>query len=165
MDLAEVYSPPRVTAEAAKLNLKAGEAMGFTTVWDFDDTKDRKRAEDYINEERPLLLLGSPMCTAFSQLQRLNGRGAHSAEKMKNAIGHMEFVIELYKMQIDGGKLFLLERPATASSWQLNCVKKLGNIDGVDVAVADLCMFGLRTMGANAGGVVKEVFAKKPTIS
>ena len=24
-------------------------------------------------------------------------------------------------------------------------------------------MFGLKTMGANAGGVIKEVFAKKPT--
>ena len=27
VDIAEVYSPPRVTAEAAKLNLRVGEAM------------------------------------------------------------------------------------------------------------------------------------------
>ena len=31
------------------------------------------------------------------------------------------------------------------------------------ITVADLCMFGLRTTGATAGGVAEEAFAKKPT--
>ena len=67
-------------------------------------------------EEKPTLLIGSPMCTAFSQLQRLNAKGAHSAEKLRRAIKHMEFVPRLYRMQIDGGRLFPHEHPATASS-------------------------------------------------
>ena len=75
----------------------------------------------------------------------------------------MEFVTKLYKIQIDSGRLFLHEHPASASSWQLKCVENLNRIEGVQIAVADLCMFGLRTTCATAGGVVKEVFAKKPT--
>ena len=45
-DVAEIYSPPRVTKEAESLGLKIGEAMDFTTGWDFRLEADRKRACD-----------------------------------------------------------------------------------------------------------------------
>ena len=48
VDIVEIYSPPRVTAEAAKMELRTGEAMDLTTGWDFDDAKDRRKAEDYV---------------------------------------------------------------------------------------------------------------------
>ncbi len=35
VDMAEIYSPPRVTKEGQRWELKAGEAMDFTTGWDF----------------------------------------------------------------------------------------------------------------------------------
>ena len=35
VDVAEICSPPRVTEEAKKRGLRAGEAMDLITCWDF----------------------------------------------------------------------------------------------------------------------------------
>ena len=50
VDIAEVYSPPRVTAEAAKYSVKPGEAFDLTCGWDFNKGKDGIAAEAYVIE-------------------------------------------------------------------------------------------------------------------
>ena len=72
IDVVEAYSPPRVTVEAWKFGLKAGEAWDLTTGWDFTKRSHRELAEKYQGERKPLVLIGSPPCTPFSQLQILN---------------------------------------------------------------------------------------------
>ena len=72
VDVAEVFSPPRVTSQAEKMGLRAGEAMDVSTGWDFNLPADRKRAWDYLEKFKPKLLIGSPMCTMFSKLQNLS---------------------------------------------------------------------------------------------
>ena len=79
--LAEIYSSPRVTA-AAKLLPEFGYNPGFafdSTVNDefgnplnFEDASQRRRAREHVERDRPLLLIGSPMCTAFDAWQRIN---------------------------------------------------------------------------------------------
>ena len=51
VDVAEVYSPPRITIEAKKFGLKPGEAMDLMTGYDFNLEADRKKAWDYIRKE------------------------------------------------------------------------------------------------------------------
>ena len=70
-DMAELYSPKRVTLEAEKFGLKPGEAVDLTTGWDFDEPRHREAAWKYILRARPKLLIGSPMCTMFSALQNM----------------------------------------------------------------------------------------------
>ena len=72
VDVVEAYSPPRVTLEANKFGLKPGEAWDLTTRWDFNRKEHQEKAESYIDREKPLVLIGSPPCTPFSQLQSLN---------------------------------------------------------------------------------------------
>ncbi len=43
VDIAEIYSPPRVTVEGEKWRLRPGEAMDLTTGWDFRNAEDRNR--------------------------------------------------------------------------------------------------------------------------
>ena len=40
--------------------------------WDFNDDNKRKRAMKMLKDQQPTLLVGSPMCRAFSLLQGLN---------------------------------------------------------------------------------------------
>ena len=78
-----VDSSPRVTA-AAKLMLElkviSGFALDLTTAdidsasLDFDSKVMRDRAMKKLREEKPLLLIGSPLCTAFSTWQRINDK-------------------------------------------------------------------------------------------
>ena len=78
--VSEIYSAPRMTVMARrrrKYGIEPGESLELTTnddtgqPWDFNDPRHRVRAEKLLDEQRPLLLIGSPMCAAFSGLQQI----------------------------------------------------------------------------------------------
>ena len=71
IDIAEVFSPPRVTEIAKEFGLKPGDAMDLTTGWNFSNPEHQKKAEDLIEQRKPQLLIGSPMCRMYSALQNL----------------------------------------------------------------------------------------------
>ena len=54
------------------LDLTTADSDG--KLWDFDDKVMRDRAMQKVKDERPLLVIGSPMCTAFSTWQRINDK-------------------------------------------------------------------------------------------
>ena len=72
--VSEIYSAPRVTA-AAKLQPRLGRILGPALdlavndengeAWNFSIQTMRKKAEALIDHEPSLLLIGSPMCTAW----------------------------------------------------------------------------------------------------
>ena len=97
VDVAEVFSPPRVCAEALKFGLSAGQSMDLTTGWDFRKAEHRKLAEKYVNEVKPLLLIGSPMCTIFSVLQNLTDWTSEKQKRYVESVHHVEFVLKLYR--------------------------------------------------------------------
>ena len=75
--------------------------------------------EDFDPDEKPALPVGSPMCTSFSRLQEFNFAKMpieRVREILENGISHLEFCIELYRIQIQGGRYFLHEHPETATS-------------------------------------------------
>ena len=79
--VSEIYSPPRVSAVAnmcSSFGILPGFALDLTTHdvdgrhWDFDEEEMWQRAWAKVKSEEPLLLIGSPMCTAFSAWQYIN---------------------------------------------------------------------------------------------
>ena len=160
IDICEVYSPKRVTAQAHRYGLESGLAMDLTTGWDFRIDHHKKAAMKYVMEVKPRLLIGSPMCTMFSSLQRLSGWNNEKQRKWGEAREHIQFVISLYMEQIKNGRLFLHEHPAGASSWDLDEIQKLMGKKDVYTVVADQCMYGLTTWSEKGGYPVP---AKKPT--
>ena len=111
-----------------------GFALDLTTadedgsLWDFDTKVVRDRAMAKVRSERPQLLIGSPMCTAFSTWQRIHNLirdpVAVAAEK-RRAVEHLSFCIELYKGQLRHGRYFLHEHPAYATSWQETVIQQM----------------------------------------
>ena len=144
VDLAEVYSPPRVTRQAVKYGLRTGEAMDLTTRWDFARLLDRIRASEDAGKYKPRLLVGSPMCTMFSSLQNLSPWTEEKKRRWGEAREHIRCVD---RMQLDEGRLFLREHPAGASSWDLEEMKELMSEEEVHTVRADQCMYGLTTCG------------------
>ena len=53
-------------------------------------------------------------------------------------------------------KLLLHEHPAHAKSWALSEIKRMMEVQGVDVIEADQCMFGLRTRSVNGIKLTKK---------
>ena len=152
--VSEVFSPPRVTRAIKMLpglKLIPGLALDVTRcnekgeAWDFDDPAKQDEALQLIEEQKPMLLVGSPPCTPYSTLQRLNvsRRTPEETKRMMDkARVHMEFVCKLYRLQAEAGRYFLHEHPATATSWELDCIQSVLHMDGVDVVHGDQCQYG-----------------------
>ncbi len=164
VDITEVFSPERVAAEAKRFGLSAGLSMDLTTGWDFTVKEHRRRAKQYIWKNKPLLVIGSPVCTPFSRLQALNwGRSWKTDMKLQRdleeATRHMEFVAELYKMQDKAGIYYLHENFAQATSWQLACIQRVMGMASTQLVEADQCRYGLMSRDPKYGWGP----ARKPT--
>ena len=163
--VSEVYSPPRVTKTARRLGLKAGWALDLRTVdehgrnWDFSRPDRRKEALCLVRSSQPKMLIGSPMCTAFSQLQALN-RSKLGEEKWKlmieDATRHIIFCSVLYREQMSRGDYFLHEHPAGASSWRLPCMIRLASMPGVRRVVGNMCAHGMWQVDSEGPALVKK---------
>ena len=160
VDVAEIYSPPRVTSQAQRFGLKIGEAMDLTTGWDFTKAEHKKKAMQYIEEQKPKLIIGSPMCTMFSPLQRMSDWNAEKERRWREDRRHLQFIAQVYRTQATQGRWFLHEHLAAASSWSLKEIIDLVEMDGVAVVRGDQCMYGLKTWGKNGKDIVP---AKKST--
>ena len=154
MDIAEFYSPPRVAKMARDIGLRAGWSLDLTTndsdgrAWDFNDVEMRKRAVRKVFEDKPLLLIGSPMCTIYSSMNQINHARMSPEEveeRFRYARRHLEFSTKLYKIQIEVGRYFLHEHPHTASSWYETCIQQILKKEGVMHVVGDQCMYGPKT--------------------
>ena len=109
MEVAEIYSPPRVTFMAEQMGLRAGWALDLTTCdddgreWHFDHLEMRNRAVHKLLKDKPTLIIGSPMCTAVSQInENVNYKNMDPREvEQRQAYGrkHLEFCVKLYELQ------------------------------------------------------------------
>ena len=85
----------------------------------------RETALARILKEEPMLLVGSPMCTAFSAWRKLNEhkRDPEVVKKeLAKAMVRLRFVCQLYALQAAAGRYFLHEHPVAASSWKELCI-------------------------------------------
>ena len=82
-DVSDVYSPPRVVEHANAFGIKPGWSLDLTTYdtdgrpWDFEQPETRRRAKKRIEEEKPMFIIGSSMCTNFSILMNINWKKMH----------------------------------------------------------------------------------------
>ena len=85
MDVAEVFSPPRLTQRAREFGPRAGFVVDLSTErrrgehWELSLQSHVKALGRLIRKEKPALLFVSPPCTDFCGLLRLT----HTAEEMK----------------------------------------------------------------------------------
>ena len=152
VDVVEMYSPPRTTPVARRLGLVAAQAL--RTGWDFRLPRHKEAALLYVRKVRPNLVIGSPGCTVFSQLQNLCGShwDRHRRDRLEEAQNHMRFIVEVHWEQVNHGCWFVHEHPVGATSWLMEEVKKLQSAAGVCTTVADQCQYGLKTRGQEERG-------------
>ena len=135
------------------MGLQAGYALDLTSrapdgkFWNFAKASDRLKCWKLLRRDRPYLLIGSPPRTAFSSPQNLS-KGKPGEEERQNKLLeeariHFECCVKLYHHQVRQGFYFLHKRPATATSWQMDSVKKLLVIPTVSSVVAHMCQVGM----------------------
>ena len=116
----ELYSPPRVTAEMQNvpiLGLAAGTTFDLRmdengNSWHLLLERDRRRARQKIEIEKPYMVIGSPPCTYYSILTKLNFSRMNPEvlrRRLMEAQVLLNFAMEIYEMQLRGGRHFLHE--------------------------------------------------------
>ena len=81
----ELYSPPRMAVAAKKLGMSACWSLDLTVMdsdgspWDFTVPEKKAKAKQLLKQDRPALLVVSPMCGPFSSWQEINFN--HKSEK------------------------------------------------------------------------------------
>ena len=151
--VSEVYNPERFKADALMKGLRFGDAFDMKlakedgTHWDLSKPEEQQQCRNILERRRPLLLIGSPMCTMFSRLMQLNRKHFTDEEwkaKMEDAKAHLRFAFELYRWQQDEGRLWLHEHPLGASSWNLDFVKEFLEAPEVMKVRGDMCRWGMK---------------------
>ena len=169
--VSEIYSPPRITKMARKMGLAAGWALDLTEVdpddnepWDFSKKEKRDKAMCKLKQDEPLMLIVSPMCGPFSQLQSLfnypKQEHEHVERQLKDAMEHVKFSLEMCLEQYTKGRLFMFEHPAGAASWSMQAIQQMKSLEGVSATKFDFCMLGMKTTDSEG----KPTAARKKTI-
>ena len=152
MDVAEVYSPPRVVEVTKAMGLRGCWSLGFIIrdengrAWGFNKAEMGNNAVRKVIGDKPGLSIDIPICTFFSQMNYANHMGMSPVEvhqRLDHGRKHLEFCAKLYDMQWREGRHFPHEHPRVASPWQVGCTKKLMERTGVQRVVGDHCMYGL----------------------
>ena len=121
-DIVELFSQPRIAQVAAG---RSFEGTRLTPGWSLDLTRSdpktgkpwdlgrkdvQARVTRMVEEGKPLFIVGSPPCTAFSSMQNITiGKRCPDkvADERKVAEAHMRFCMKLYRMQVKGNRFFV----------------------------------------------------------
>ena len=157
-DVVELYSQPRVAQEAAVrnyggTNLIPGWSLDLTRSdpqtgkpWNLADVQVQNRVKKMIIQGKPLFVVGSPPCTAFSVIQNINKARRDPkvvAAEVKAATAHINFCAEIYCLQVKSGRYFVHEHPARATSWNTDSMVRLVAMEEVDICHVDMCQYGM----------------------
>ena len=163
-DVAEAYSPARMTKVAERLGYKPGFALDLTNldengiVWDLSLKERQEKALELLETMAPWLLIVSPPCTMFSTLQGFNFKKQDEEQvrpRMEEAIEHIAFSVLLCIRQAEAGRKYMFEHPAGASSWQTKLVNKLFLYRDSDRVNFDFCQAGMK-LRKTGEGIVKK---------
>ena len=155
----EIYSPPRVTQLISELGLRLAWSLDLTTVdpedgmpWDFSVAAKRIKAARMIDRDKPLIIVACRMCGPFSAINNLNYAKMAPEEikgKLKTAMEHVKFSLDLCLRQCKAGRLFVFEHPTSASSWSTSMLQQMADLEGVYTARFDFCKLGMETKDEN----------------
>ena len=139
-DVVEIFSPPRIITVARRHGLKGEWSVDRLTEfapgekWDLSRKSHQKACLDIIDQVRPGMVVGSPPCTWFSQIMRLNWPKIprwKRRQMMAEARAHLEFSCKVYQAQYRAGRVFIHEHPSSASSWEEESITKLMKLPGI----------------------------------
>ena len=101
-----------------------------------------------VRTQKPWLLVGCPPCTWYSQMMRRNWHKMDEEEKRRRTLEanlHLLFCLELYREQMEGGRLFLHEHPDSAWSWEHPEMIDLAREEGVMRVLSHGCAFDMKS--------------------
>ena len=135
-DVCEIFSPPRTTRRATHRGARGGWSLDIATTctttgrkWNLLEDRDQRKARSMLRRDKPQLLIASPPCTKFSNLQKMNKNKESKTEDMEKAIEMIDFAVDMCTIQLKAGRKFVFEHPSTSAAWNLPSVRRLAELE------------------------------------
>ena len=148
--VSELYSPPRISPEAAKRGLETGTCFDLQTGWDLSREEDRRRMWKTLREEKPDVIIVCPPCTAFSRMQALN-KGRRDEKKALQVLHtgreHLRLAAAVIRWQLKQGRSIVFEHPSTATSSKEDELQELLVRQDLHQIDSHMCAFGMNVTG------------------
>ena len=129
--------------------------------------KHRKAMWKTLKEEKPLILVICPPCTAFTVLQEWNFAKMapeRAVRLVMTGLMHLEIAAAVAKWQIRQGRFILFEHPAGARSWHEECIQEILKLPGVCTVVSDQCQFQLNVQGRGLNKKATRLMSNMPEV-
>ncbi len=165
-DVAEIFCDGKVADRAKMFGMVGGMVADLKTGYNLDEKAVPDQVWRELEEQMPELILLSPECKAFSQLQNLNSWSPNYQETLDRGLRHLRFCIRVAEWQLRSGRLILFEHPWTASSWSVPEVQRLlARFPDVRVHRGDQCAHQkiAGSVWDKVRGEYRHGFVKKPT--
>ena len=121
----EIFSPPRV-ALRLPAGLTSAGSFDIITGSDLTTWQGQRTVLEAFNTFRPRMLVSSPPCTMYSDLQRLwnfkRMKASVCRARMKEANTLLDFGMTMCVLQGKAGRFWVHEHPNRASSWKRRTV-------------------------------------------
>ena len=149
VDFMEVFSPPRIWPHAERLGLRCGPSVDIETGFDLLTDLGREACMKLIYNLQPAVIMLSPPCTVFSQLQKTNEYRRRDYEawnrQYQDGLKLWQFALFVFRCQLAAGRRAVLEHPWLATSWTLPCTLDFFRSNSSVVSyVFDQCLHGLK---------------------
>ena len=145
----EIFSNPRVAPHVRLLGMSHGPSIDLGTGWDLLRKSCQIALLELISILCPLVLMLSPPCTVFSQVQKTMEGRRKSQDKWEqeyaDGVRLWVFACALFKHQLEMGRTAIMEHPWLAGSWNLPITLALRARNTVYECVFDQCLLGLVT--------------------
>jgi len=126
--VAELFSPPRVVAEAERLHRGSGKSYDLLTGYDLGKRAVQEQVSKELARDRPQLLGASPPCTwcgGFSYINRQKMPLVEYLRKVRQAKVYIRFCCQELERQLDRGGEAFFEHPWSSWVWKMPETRRL----------------------------------------
>ena len=121
IDFLEMLSGSAKRGQSASMQgLRVGAPIDLRTGSDLLTSEGRRKAMEVIERQQPKITHMAPVCGPWSQSQNIN-EPADTYRKRKKHLPMVEFCAGVALYQIEHGRYFIIENPATSKIWFTKC--------------------------------------------
>ena len=145
IDFLELFSgSAKLSQIAAMQGLRVGAPIDLRTGYDLLTAEGRRKAMEVIERQQPKIIHMAPVCGPWSQMQNINPNPSDTYEKRRKYLPMVEFCARVALYQIEHGRYFIIENPASSKIWYTKCFQRLLMKQAVTYGTLDMCAFGMR---------------------
>ena len=117
--------------------------------WDLSRPEVQNQARQLVRSTQPYFIIGSPPCTPFSPVQDISRAKRDPRvmqEELNRGKAHINFGLQIYKMQLTGKRNLVLEHPDGSTAWNTPELVEFMMRPEVDAAFLHMCAYGMTSI-------------------